>query len=38
MDAEKQTVGMGREEVGGWVSGYYGGHIAHGALGVVQKQ
>ena len=40
MDSEKQTEsfgGLGRRlgEPGG---GYYGGHVLHGALGVVHKQ
>ena len=41
MDSEKQSegfggVGSGRlSEPGG---GYYGGHVLHGALGVVHKQ
>ena len=41
MDSEKQTEGFGGEgsrglgEPGG---GYYGGHVLHGALGVVHKQ
>ena len=41
MDSEKQTEGLGGDrggrlgEPGG---GYYGGHLLHGALGVVQKQ
>ena len=38
MDSEKQYEGFegaGGEKIGG---GYYGGHILHGALGVVHKQ
>ena len=41
MDSEKQTEGFGGEEGGGLgepSGGYYGGHILHGALGVVHKQ
>ena len=40
MDSEKQTEGLegrgwGMGDPGG---GYYGGHVLHGALGVVHKQ
>ena len=41
MDSEKQTEGFGREGGGGLGElggGYYGGHVFHGALGVVYKQ
>ena len=41
MDSEKQTEGFRGEDSGGLGEpggGYYGGHVLHGALGVVHKQ
>ena len=41
MDSEKQTEGFAgevSEGLGKPGNGYYGGHILHGALGVVHKQ
>ena len=41
MDSEKQTEGLGVERgegLGEPNGGYYGGHVLHGALGVVHKQ
>ena len=41
VDSEKQTEGFGGEG-GGWLGelggGYWGGHVLHGALGVVHEQ
>ena len=41
MDSEKQPEGFegaGDERLGEPDGGYWGGHVLHGALGVVQKQ
>ena len=41
MDSEKQPEdfeGVGGGRLGKPGGGYYGGHVLHGALGVVQKQ
>ena len=41
VDSEKQTEGFGQEgvgELGEPGGGYYGGHVLHGALGVVHKK
>ena len=41
MDSEKQSEGFdgeGGRRLGEPGGGYYGGHILHGALGVVHKQ